>query len=164
MEKNHCGRKKNCFSFVNSWKILTFALKLKSTIFNYLKLTSTMKHIELLATLGLKLEEINTHNLYEQVKKIETMKLYENLKANGKYIDGGYEYVRLFPTVYKILRKSMVYVYFTSCFNEPLLFRLLLQRSSTVGFSASVNSVVRLPTNILFPSINMLIAAFKSLS
>ena len=67
-------------------------------------------------------------------------------------------------TVYKILRKSMIYVYFISCFDEPLLFRLLLQRSSTVGFSASVNSVVRLPTNILFPSINMLIAAFKSLS
>ena len=67
-------------------------------------------------------------------------------------------------TVYKILRKSMIYIYFISCFDEPLLFRLLSQRSSTVGFSASVNSVVRLPTNILFPSINMLIAAFKSLS
>ena len=45
MEKNHCGRKKNCFSFVNSWKMLTFALKLKSTIFNHLKPTSTMKNI-----------------------------------------------------------------------------------------------------------------------
>ena len=67
-------------------------------------------------------------------------------------------------TVYKILRKSMIYVCFISCFDEPVLFRLLLQRSSTVGFSTSVNSVVRLPTNILFPSINMLIAAFKSLS
>ena len=67
-------------------------------------------------------------------------------------------------TVYKILRKSMIYIYFISCFDEPLLFRLLSQRSSTIGFSASVNSVVRLPTNILFPSINMLIAAFKSLS
>ena len=66
------------------------------------------------------------------------------------------ETVKLY-TVYKILRKSMIYVYFISCFNEPLLFRLLLQRSSTVGFSASVNSVVRLPTNILFPSINGLL-------
>ena len=51
-----------------------------------------MKHTELLAILGLKLEEISTYNLYEQVKKIETMKLYENLKVNGEYINGGYEY------------------------------------------------------------------------
>lgn len=49
-------------------------------------------------------------------------------------------------TVYEILRKSMIQVHFTSCFNEPLLFRLLSQRSSTVGFSTSVNSAVRLPT------------------
>lgn len=51
-----------------------------------------MKNIDLLAALGLKLGEINTHNLYEQVKVIETMKLYESLKANGEYVDGGYEY------------------------------------------------------------------------
>lgn len=51
-----------------------------------------MKHIELLATLGLKLGEINTHNLYEQVKEIETMQLYENLKAVGEFVDGAYEY------------------------------------------------------------------------
>jgi hypothetical protein len=51
-----------------------------------------MKKVDLLAVLGLKLGEINTHNLYEQVKVIETMKLYESLKANGEYVDGGYEY------------------------------------------------------------------------
>lgn len=51
-----------------------------------------MKNIDLLAALGLKLAEINTHNLYEQIKVIETMKLYESLKANGEYVDGGYEY------------------------------------------------------------------------
>lgn len=69
-----------------SFILITFAPDLT------IKPERTMKDNELLNALGLKLGAIDTHNLYEQVKEIEVMQLYEWLKAVGEFVDGGYEY------------------------------------------------------------------------
>ena len=117
----------------------------------------------IIKTNGYRGTKAELYYFFHWLRKKHALRAYlTNLSSNR--IPNAYFPEFIHSTVYKILRKSMIYVYFISCFDEPLLFRLLLQRSSTVGFSTSVNSVVRLPTNILFPSINMLIAAFKSLS
>ena len=80
----------------------------------------------------------------------------------------------LIPTAYEILQKSMIYVYFTSCFNLSLLFSTFISESvihrrivhkrkfgatDTYLFSLSYSAVrIRCPAN------NMFIAAFISLS